>query len=319
VALAALCYAAHAADFSMATPASLALRSIVTSGQTFSAEFYGGYLTGTAGEYVYAVPGDGLPISQLDWQIDNAAILGGRVSYQAFDGLSLRASGWSIIASENDMDDFDWFDLYTGFESWTHWSHTADTRASIGYQIDLGGAARVFQLGNTELNALFGYRSMTFKMKAYGGRYIYSGPDGFRDYSGNFPVGQLGIAYQQWWHTPYLGLGGSWQAGRAKLGFEVITSPFVASYDKDHHKLRDLVFEERFSPTWMVGVTLGAEYALMDRISVTGRVEYEKYFEASGGTRVTDATAGTAERFPKPSAGADLNTLAVTVGLKIGL
>jgi outer membrane protease len=69
----------------------------------------------------------------------------------------------------------------------------------------------------------------------------------------------------------------------------------------------------------MVGVTLGAEYGLMDRISVTGRVEYQKYFEASGGTRMTDASAGTVERFPKPSAGADLYTLTVIVSLKTTL
>ena len=80
VALAAVPYPGRAADFAKTTPASSAPKSIAAVGHAFSAEFYGGYLTGVAGEYVYAVPGNGQPISQLDWQIDNAAILGGRVS-----------------------------------------------------------------------------------------------------------------------------------------------------------------------------------------------------------------------------------------------
>ncbi|HZH51916.1 MAG TPA: omptin family outer membrane protease [Microvirga sp.] len=305
----------HAAD--------LAIRSaplpVPASSRLFSAEIYGGYLTGLAREYVYRVPGDGSLVSQLNWQIDHAAIVGGRLTYQPWDWLSLRANGWTIVGSDNAMDDYDWLAGYLGFDSWTNWSHSEDTRLAKGYQIDLGTAARFYQAGPFELSALAGYRFMTFKMNAYGGHYIYPGRDGsFRTATGFFPD-RLGIAYQQWWHTPYLGVGASYASGPLKVTAEFITSPFVMSSDKDHHNLRDIVFKERFSPNWMVGVTLGAEYALTDSISLTGRAEYQNFFEAKGGSLMIDRAQGVVVKTPEPGAGGDISTLMLSVGLKASL
>ncbi|MCB5174886.1 omptin family outer membrane protease [Microvirga lenta] len=306
----------HAAD--LATRSAPLPLPVLAAGPFFSAEIYGGYLTGQAREYVYNVPGNGSKLSQLNWQIDNAAILGARLAYRPLDWLSLRANGWTIVASDNAMDDFDWMAGYMGFDSWSEWSHSSDTTLAKGYQIDLGAAARFYQSGPFELSALAGYRFMTFKMNAYGGHYIYSSENGFRDLTGVFPD-RLGIAYQQWWHTPYLGLGASYSAGPLKVNAEFIASPFVMSSDKDHHNLRNIVFEERFSPDWMVGVTLGAEYALTDTVSLTGQAEYQNFFEAKGGSLMFDGGQGRVEKTPKPAAGGDISTLMLSVGLKARL
>ncbi len=286
-------------------------------GSGISAEVFGGYLTGAAGEYVYNVPGDGGKISQLNWQIDNAAIVGARIAFQPRDWLSLRASGWSAVASDNAMDDFDWLAGYQGFDSWTHWSHSSRTSFALAYQLDLGGAVRIHAEGPLEINALAGYRFMTFKMNDRGGHYIYS-ENGFRNQAGVFPDG-LGIAYQQWWHTPYIGLGGSYTSGPVKIIAEFITSPLVMGRDKDHHNMRDIVFKETFSPSWMVGATLGIEYAVTDMLALTGRAEYQNYFEAKGSTLMIDGDDGVVTKIPKPGAGAGMDTLILSVGLKASL
>ncbi|PVE21499.1 hypothetical protein DC522_26240 [Microvirga sp. KLBC 81] len=81
----------------------------------------------------------------------------------------------------------------------------------------------------------------------------------------------LGVAYQQWWHTPYVGLGATYATGSWRVTREVITSPFVVAEDKDHHNQWDLLFTEDFAPDWKVGLSLGAEYAVSVRLSLTAK------------------------------------------------
>ncbi|WP_230532992.1 omptin family outer membrane protease [Microvirga roseola] len=305
---------ARAADTVSTAPAAA---STAKPGGIFSAEVFGGYFTGTAGEYVYNVPGDRSKVSQLDWQIDGAAIIGVRVIFKPLDWLEVKGAGFTVLDSDNAMDDFDWLAGYDGFDSWTHWSHSKDTQLAKFYQVDASAAAQLFDAGRIRVSGIAGYRFQTFKMNAYGGSYIYSSEMGFRDVEGSFPPGLLGIAYQQWWHTPYLGLGVRYTGDNLTVNAEVIGSPFVMAHDKDHHNLRGLVFEEAFAPDRMLGAALGVEYALTDSIALTGRVEYQKFLEARGSTRIKTVD-GLAAHLPKPSAGADLTTLALTFGLKAG-
>lgn len=305
---------AHAADLGKTAPvASVPAKPA----DMFSVEVFGGYFTGIAGEYVYNVPRDRSKLSQLDWQIDAAAIIGARVTFKPLDWLDVRASGFTIVDSDNAMDDFDWMKGYSGFDSWSHWSHSGDTRLGRFYQVDASAAAQFYRTGAFSFSGIAGYRFQTVKMNTYGGPFLYSTDEGFRDREGYLPHDRLGIAYQQWWHTPYLGLGMRYSAGVLAVNAEVIGSPFVVSRDKDHHNLRDLVFEENFAPTWMAGAALGLEYAISKDIALTGRAEYQKFFEAKGGTRMK-SPEGLISRTPKPAAGGDFTTLALTVGLKVG-
>jgi outer membrane protease len=303
----------HAADVTRATSAP------VFAGSSLSVEIYGGYLTGTAGEYVYNVPGNGTKLSQLNWQIDNAAILGGRLTYRPFDWLNLRLGGWSVVASGNAQDDFDWFRGYNGFDSWTDWSHSGVTEIAKAYQIDVSAAARLHQFGSVEISGLAGYRFLTLKMNDFGGHFIYSTNGGFRNDVGTFDPNELGIAYQQWWHTPYLGVGAIYSGEKFKLTAELIGSPLVMARDKDHHNSRNLVFKERFTPSWMLGATLAVEYALSAQVALTARADYQRYFEARGGTDILNGESGRLERLPKPAAGGDFDALALTMGLKVSL
>ena len=279
----------------------------------FSAELFGGYLNGMSRELVYNVPGDRSKLSQLNWQIDSAAIVGGAVSYRALDWLNLRARGWVHAASNNALDDFDWLFGFNGFESWSDLSHYDDTRIAKAFQVDVSGSARLLSAGPVSLSALAGYRFETMKWNAYGGDFIYS-TNGFRDDIGSFPAGEISIAYQQWWHTPYIGLGVAYASGPLALNLELIGSPFVIAHDRDNHV--ESLFKEAFRPTTMVGAAITAELELTRQFSLVARAEAERYFEAKGGITEYDFDPPDFSRSPKPAAGADHQSALMSLGVK---
>jgi outer membrane protease len=297
----------RAADLSEVRPGPF----FATSG--ISAELFAGRLSGQSRELVYNVPGDRSKLSQLNWQIDSAAVIGGSIDYQVLHGFELKARGWVHASSDNRLDDFDWLSGYQGFESWTDLSHYNDTRIAKAFQLDLAGAARVFAAGPVAVTASLGYRFETVKWNAYGGSYLYS-TNGFRDDVGSFPADEISIAYQQWWHTPYLGLGASYRAGPLVLAAEVIGSPLVVVHDRDNHV--ESLFKEDFRPTKMVGASISAELKVGPNTSLLARAEAEQYFEAKGGIEEYDLDPPDVSRFPKPAAGVDHQQLLLSLGVK---
>lgn len=304
---------ASAADLFEAEPAAL-LRS-----ETFSGEAFVGHLSATAREYVYAVPGDHSKVSQLDWRIDNALAVGGRLTFRPLDWLSVRARGWATVADDSSMTDYDWLAGYQGPASWTHRSIHPDTRLARAVQGDVSVAARFWDTGDTHLSVIGGYRHLNMKWKAYGGSYVYSSAAGYRALVGTFPASELGITYEQTWETPYLGLGASASIDDVTVTGEVIGSGWVNARDHDHHVVRRILFDESFAPSTMIGATLGIEYRLNPLVSLTGRAEYQRYFEAKGATRLHDIDTGITYHYPKPAAGADAETLLLSVGAKARL
>lgn len=63
-----------------------------------------GHLSGRADELSYDTTAHRL-VSQLHWQVNNAAILKGTVRFALTDWLSTAFSAWNVIAADNVMDD----------------------------------------------------------------------------------------------------------------------------------------------------------------------------------------------------------------------
>ena len=280
--------------------------------ETLTVEAFGGYLGGIAREYVHNVPGDGKKLSQLDWRTD-AFALGGRIAVRPTDWLTARIRGWSTVAGSADMTDYDWLGGYHGMNSWTHRSISPANTAKA-WQIDGSLAATIYEEGDLAFSAIAGYRYLTTKWNARGGSYVYSVND-FRDTAGYFPDRTVGT-YQQWWQTPYLGLGTSASLGDWSFSGEVVGSPFVMASSKDHHVLRDLVIRDKFGLSGMIGASASVEYRLTPAMSLTGRVEYQNYLGAKGGSRYADGGAGTVTNYPSPLGGADAETMLVSLGVK---
>lgn len=301
---------AQAADLFSEEPVATLLRT-----ETLTAEVFAGYVLGTAREYVRAVPGYAEKLSQLDWKT-NAFALGGRVAFRPTDWLTIRARGWSTVAGVASMQDYDWLGGYYGNASWTHHSTHPDTSVAKSWMADISGAVPFYDAGDIAFTAIAGYRHFTQKWNAKGGSYIYSTTD-FRDTAGTFPPGQLGIAYQQWWRTPYAGVGISTSVDNWSATAELIGSPFVMSEAKDHHVLRDLVIRDKFGLSGMVGIAASAEYRLSPVMSLTGRVEYQNYLGARGRALYADGGTGTSFGLQSPGAGADSETLMLSMGVKV--
>jgi plasminogen activator len=281
-------------------------------------EAFGGYLTGQGREYVSNAPFSQDKLSQLNWRIDNAFVVGGRMAVTPIDGLTLRARGWIHVKSDTTMDDYDWLAGYLGFNSWTHWSHHPDTQMAKGWQGDISAAYRWYEDEDLVFTAIGGYRYMTMKWNAYGGSFIYS-TFNFYDTVGTFTPGELGIAYQQWWSTPYAGLGVIHKMGAFTFTGEIIASPWAYGHDKDYHAQRVILFKEDFRPTTFFAASLGAEYQYNNSVSFTGRAEYQGYGQASGPTKLLDGLSGNVLYFRKPSASADAETVLLSLGVKTRL
>lgn len=303
--------AAAAADLFVDDTATL-LRS-----ETFTAELFAGYLMTSAREYVYNVPGDGSKLSQLNWS-GNAFALGGRIAFRPFDGVTVRAKGWSTVASENEMTDYDWLGGYYGDSSWSHRSISPDTRSAKAWQADISAAVGLYEEDGLSVTGIAGYRHFTTKWNARGGSYIYS-EKAFRDTVGSLPADRIAIAYQQWWKTPYAGLGIAYSDADWSFAGELVGSPLVMAEDKDHHALRQLLYRDSFGLSGMVGVSGSVEYRFSPVLSVAGRVEYQNYLGAKGATKIFDPVSGAARNFPSPAAGASAETLLVSLGVKVRL
>jgi outer membrane protease len=287
-----------------------------TSGETLTVEPFVGYLRGTSTENVYDPTNKKNKISQLDWNVQ-AVTLGGRVAFQPFDGLTIRGRFWAAISSDADMTDRDWLLLngYQGRDSWTHQSLHPDTRVPKAWQADVSAAYTFYDAGDLAVSGLAGFRHYNVKYRAYGGSYVYSW-GAYRDTVGVFNPGQLGISYEQWWDTPYIGLGAYYRSADFGLSTEIYGSPVSFSRDKDYHALRYTLFTQNYSPLGMVGANIGLEYRITPMLSLAGRLDYTKYMEQKGGTKMYDFASAQFHRFPKPSAGAEADTLHLSLGVK---
>lgn len=300
---------AAAADLFGSDPATL-LRT-----ETFSAEAFVGYVRNSAREYVFNLPG-GTKLSQLNWETQGAAV-GGRLAVRPLDWLTLRVRGWALVASDNKMVDYDWLAGYSALENWDERSRHPDTTSPKAWKIDASAAVGLYEVEDLGFYAIGGYRQFTQKYRANGGSFVYS-IDAFRDAVGRFGDGLVGT-YQQWWRTPYAGLGATWTTPEWTASAELVGSPFAMGDARDSHVLRDIIFKDNLSPTGFVGASASLEYRVSPLFSLVGRVEYEKYLQATGSEWLIDHAHNTVAYYPKPGVGAAADSFLLSLGAKVRL
>jgi outer membrane protease len=313
---------------SVAAAQGVELRTTATStfSERFSAELYGGYLKGQSRELVYDAA-TGHKESELFWSIDEAYVVGLTLAVRPVERLKISVGGWTPVSSRNTLDDYDW--MVDGFGDWSHWSHSPDTKLHQAYMLDARAAFTLAsfkrrpdngtprQIRHASLDLIAGYRWFKLDWTAYGGSYIYSSGDGIRNKIGQFPAGQPGISYEQWWETPYAGLGGCLGIDRWTFSAEVIGSLWGKGRDRDNHHMRTLLFEDSFSNVGMLGVNVGVDYDLTEHLALFARFDYEKFFEGKGPTTMTNYAIGVVERLEGDAAGGDFYAALYSLGLKL--
>ena len=272
-----------------------------------SAEGYLGYMSGESRELVYGQTGK---TSQLNWTIDKAAIVGGRLDYAATGWLSLGLGGWTSFASDNSMVDYDW--LLDDRDGWSDRSVHPNTSLERAFEVDLSAEGRITEWRGFQLNGLLGYQVRNFKWQASDGDYTYT-TTRFRDTEGEFR-GPM-VDYQQWWRTPYVGLTAGYALPGWRLTGKVIASPFAQVSDNDLHIENQQLFSGNFSDTQMAALTLRAEHDLTESLMLTGMANYQKFWEARGDMTVTNVAFPEFKTILQDGAGASNETLILSLGL----
>jgi plasminogen activator len=305
----ALAAGAAAADQPAAsTPVAVPLSS------SFSVDLYAGGFSLLAHERVYDVPGTGRKVSQLDWRANVAPVIGGSVSWHPVDRITLRANGFVPVSGNSQMKDYDW--LVAPYAAWSDLWIADDTRLARAYRAEASLAGTVLSDSGLSLDLLGGFRRDTIKWNGYGGCYTYS-DESFRDQSGCYDP-SFGIAYQQWWNSPYLGLGAQAVSGPVTLRLELVASPFAWGRDDDHRVNDDgsqTVFKETFSHARMLGATATAAYRVSDHASLFLRADFESIGPVRGPIYELTATDPADVYAPKPAAGASSRSVLVAAGL----
>ena len=283
------------------------LSSWTAGGGGLSAEAYLGHLSGESHESVY---NDGERVSRLDWKINDALVLGTRLSYQVTGWLALDAGGWTSLAADSTMTDYDW--LWSDRDTWSDRSIHPQTDLRRAFEVDLAARARMLEREGFWLDGLVGYQLRNYQWRASNGTYLYSRID-FHDSEGGFSGPQ--VDYEQWWRTPYLGLGAGYTLPGLRLSGRVIASPFAQVSDSDTHIENQQRFTGDFDATQMASIALRAEHDLGPRLTLTGEANYQKFWEAKGDMNIAYLNLDGWNSQIEDAAGASNQTLIFSLGL----
>lgn len=272
-----------------------------------------GYLTGESTELVYWPEVNNHKASELTWEIDNLYMVGVRGELEVGSWLSFIFDGWfKATDGEGTMDDYDW--QVPGYD-WTDWSHHEDTDVTDGSMIDVSANFSFFSSQNAVLTGIIGYKRDNFGWEARGGDYVYSN-GGFRNATGSFPDGELGISYEQTLDSFYGGLGflASF-SNRFQLAGRVIYSPFVQGEATDYHHMRNLVTYDDFEDGDLIAFDLSGTYGFTESLGLEVGFRYQKYDTMQGDGEWHFNNEGVVINYEN-GAGMDQSSTMITTSLK---
>lgn len=254
-------------------------------------------------------------VSHLIWQ-STAPVLRGSLSVDAGSGFSLNAEGSVAAWGASYMEDFDWLKGDGRAANWSHRSQHPDTRldhyftgaASLAYDLVKDDTASV------RLHGGVSYRDVQWT--AYGGTYVYSSANGFRDQSGSIAQGQAGATYRQQIPEVFVGFDGEEHYGDIRLGGLLRGGVTLLARTRDDHWLRNLRFvdELRVAPTVALGADVG--FALGRNAEITFAARYDHVFEQVGDTKYYDIDTGRASGGASNAASGGLRSAEITAGLR---
>lgn len=272
-----------------------------------------GYLTGESTELVYWPQENNHKASELTWEIDNLYMVGVNGVLEVSDWLSFSFDGW-FKATDGDgtMDDYDW---KVPGDGWTDWSHHEDTDVTDGSIIDLNANFSFFRTQNAVLTGIVGYKRDNFGWESRGGDYVYS-TSGFRNSTGSFPAGELGISYEQTLESFYGGVGFSANfTNRFTLAGRVIYSPFVQGEATDYHYMRNIVFYDDVEDGDLIAFDLTGTFGFTEKLGLEVGFSYQAYDTMQGDTEAHYTDQGVVEK-ENDGAGMDQTSMMLSTSLQ---
>ncbi len=269
-----------------------------------------GWLEGESKEYVYDTD-TGRKVSELNWKINNTAIIKGDISWDPLFWLTLNAKGWTTLSSSGaGMDDYDWLD--PNQSHWTDWSNSPNTRLNYANEFDVNAKVWFIKRADYKVGAVVGYQQTRFSWTAFGGHYQYDNGSTV----GDFPNRERGIGYQQKFSVPYAGLAGSYRYRDFEFTALFKFSPWVEAKDNDEHYLRDLTFQEKTRGSDYYSASVDVGYYVTPNAKVFTELTWNQYSEGKGGSKVIDRTNGMSQYEGGDAAGIENRNYSVTAGLQ---
>lgn len=269
-----------------------------------------GWLGGESKEYVYD-PDTGRKISELNWKINNAAIINGDIAWEPLSWLTLNARGWTTLATSGaGMDDYDW--LNASQSHWTHWSNSPNTRLNYANEFDVNAKAWLVKQQDYRVGAVVGYQQTRFSWTAFGGHYQYDNGNNV----GDFPRDERGIGYQQKFSMPYVGLTGGYRYRDVEFNALLKFSSWVKAKDNDEHYMRGLTFLEKNSGSNFYSASVNVGYYVTANAKVFTEFTWNKYSQGKGGTQMIDHESGKSIHESGDAAGLENKNYSLIAGLQ---
>lgn len=260
--------------------------------QQWDFSLYTGYLTAHTQELVLNRSNPELPyrVSELDWDMENLPLLGGKVKAHMLDNqVHMSLDGWTKVSPQRGfMTDYDFFDV-TRPSYATHTSWHPNTKLKEGFAIDFEVNTDILLLmihnassQNTSVfsvGLLEGLRFVKLHWDVYGGDYLFDGEYGL------IPSGVHVIEYTQQMFVPYLGLqlDACFRQNISLSAYAKYTNLACIRND-DEHLMREIHFIDQFTGAnyWVFGGEVDA--AVENWLSLNVRGSYEIVNFAKGDT-----------------------------------
>lgn len=224
-------------------------------------------------------------LSQLDWEIKTTPTAHAEFSLQLSPLTSINLKGWSTLKdSTNTMNDYDWLDP-NKHDRLTDWSNHPNTKLNYANEIDINLNKTLISTPNYQVGALVGYQNNNMSWTSKGGTFQYSEVDQEDNYlpgsalanRGEFDPNTPGIAYQQKFKTPYLGLSAQYKFRKLELNSTLKYSPWVKAQDTDHHYARDIEFKTEVKDSHFYGLNFNAGYYVKPNLKLFSEVNWTEF------------------------------------------
>lgn len=247
-------------------------------------------INGTANEHVTQGSFSENSLSKLIWDFESVYLGGFGFSVQK-QWVAIHGDLWfGLSDGDGVMDDYDW--IMDG-PSWSDWSHHDDTTVTDARIFDISAEFFIPRLSTDNLifSLFLGFKYDFLKFEARGGSYIYSTTT-YRDTTGVFSSGQLGITYEQTFKTPYIGVGLRGKIDNFELFGRFIGSTLAQADTDDIHHLRNMNISTKAKDGNMISFDLGASYKFLQHYSVELGYNHTSYDSLKGDAQYSTVVDG---------------------------
>ncbi|WP_245458321.1 omptin family outer membrane protease [Rhizobium leguminosarum] len=250
--------------------------------------------------------------SQLNWESKGMTLFTVGADAQFDNGWSVKSSVEIGTGGNGHMVDYDW--ASPGHEDWSdrsiHDLTELDHYVAGAIQLDRS----IYDNETSSIAVGAGFQYTDVKWTAYGGWGTYT-TEKFRDTPVSWPDWQRAISYRQQIPIGFLSLSGEYNFGDLTISGDLQTGLSFGINAIDDHWGRHLRFDEDINPAPTIGATVALDYAMTPAASLHLSGSFQQVFNSHGEMQFEDTKEGTRSAWKKDAAGANFQSMSISIGL----